>query len=295
MTVRVRLPATERSSEAHVENLLIRTEEGGYVPLYQVAEVQKGRAENKIERVDGRRVITVSANVAPQEETNIVLAAVTGQIIPQLVADYPGLGFELEGRQAQQRDIAASFRFWVAVALMIIFGLLAIPFRSYVQPIIVMMAIPFGFVGAMLGHMIMGMSLSIVSLMGMIALGGVVINAALVMIDYANKACAAGADPAEAIERAGQRRFRPIVLTTMTTFGGLAPMIFETSRQAQFLIPMAVSLGYGIVFSTIIVLFLIPCLYLILEDVRWLANPPEPERPQRVDEAATPVRQVAAE
>jgi len=156
-----------------------------------------------------------------------------------------------------------------------------------------MTAIPFGFAGAVIGHLIMGMSLSIISVFGIIALSGVVINSALVMIDYANKTRAAGATPFDAIWRAGQRRFRPIILTMMTTFGGLAPMIFETSRQAQFLIPMAVSLGYGIVFATFVVLLLIPCLYMIVEDLRSLVVPRQPEPDQPAPPA--PTRPVAAE
>jgi multidrug efflux pump subunit AcrB len=278
VTVRVRLPEIERRSEADIETLLIRTPDGGEVPLYEVAEVERGRADAVIAREDGMRIVTVSANVQPADQTNQVLAVVTADILPRLAEDYPGLGFSLEGRQATQRDTMSSFMtFSIPLALIIIYGLLAIPFRSYVQPAIVMTAIPFGFAGAVIGHLIMGMSLSIISVFGIIALSGVVINAALVMIDYANKAQAAGATPFEAIWRAGIRRFRPILLTTMTTFGGLAPMIFETSRQAKFLIPMAVSLGYGIVFATVVVLFLIPCLYLILEDLRSLVNPTVPD------------------
>ncbi|MEM9736499.1 MAG: efflux RND transporter permease subunit, partial [Pseudomonadota bacterium] len=214
------------------------------------------------------------------------IAAARTDVLPQLARDYPGLGYAFEGRQQTQKETMESFwGFSVPLALLIIYGLLAIPFRSYLQPAIIMMAIPFGGGGAVLGHMIMGMPLSIISIFGMIALGGVVINSALVMIDYANKTVAAGATPFEAMRRAGQRRFRPIILTTMTTFGGLAPMIFETSRQAQFLIPMAVSLGYGIVFATAVVLFLIPCLYLILEDLRWLLNPPPRRAPAKVEPA----------
>jgi multidrug efflux pump subunit AcrB len=144
---------------------------------------------------------------------------------------------------------------------------LAIPFRSYTQPLIVLVAIPFGIFGAVIGHLIMGYSLSIISMMGIIALSGVVINDALVMIDYANGQRKAGASPFESIHSAGVRRFRPILLTTLTTFGGLSPMIFETSRQARFMIPMALSLGYGIVFATGIILVLIPCLYMIMEDL----------------------------
>ncbi|HUF85837.1 MAG TPA: efflux RND transporter permease subunit [Thermohalobaculum sp.] len=277
VTVRVRLPESERRSEATVETLLIRTPDGGEVPLFEVATVERGRAEAAIRREEGRRVITVTANVDPPEETAKVIASVTGEVLPQLRQDHPGLGYSLEGRQAAQRDTMDSFfTFSIPLALLIIYALLAIPFRSYWQPAIVMTAIPFGFAGAVLGHLIMGMSLSVISVFGIIALGGVVINAALVMIDYANKARATGVAPAEAIWRAGIRRFRPILLTTMTTFCGLAPMIFETSRQAQFLIPMAVSLGYGIVFATSVVLFLIPCLYLILDDIRALARPEQP-------------------
>jgi len=277
ITVRVRLPAGERRSEWDIENLILRTPDGGEIPLYEAASVERSRADAAIRRENGRRVVTVSANIEPSDQTNRVLAAATEELLPQLARDYPGLGYELAGRQATTRDTMESFRYSVALTLVIMYGLLAIPFRSYVQPLIVMAAIPFGFAGAVLGHLIMGMSLSIISVFGMIALGGVVINAALVMIDYANKARDAGATPTEAIWRAGLRRFRPIVLTTVTTFGGLAPMIFESSRQAKFLVPMEVSIGYGIVFATLIVLFLIPCLYLIVEDFRWLANPPRPE------------------
>jgi multidrug efflux pump subunit AcrB len=295
VTVRVRLPSAERRSEADIETLLFRTPDGGEVPLYEVAGVERGRAAAVIARENGARIVTVSANVEPSDQTNQVLAVVTADILPGLQEDYPGLGYSLEGRQATQRDTMHSFMtFSIPLALIIIYGLLAIPFRSYVQPAIVMTAIPFGFAGAVIGHLIMGMSLSIISIFGIIALSGVVINAALVMIDYANKARAAGATPFEAIWRAGQRRFRPILLTTMTTFGGLAPMIFETSRQAKFLIPMAVSLGYGIVFATGVVLFLIPCLYMILEDLRSLINPQRPDP----DHSASPVpavRPVAAE
>jgi multidrug efflux pump subunit AcrB len=182
------------------------------------------------------------------------------------VAKYPGLSYSFEGGQADMRDSLNSFKQWCTVALFLIYVLLAIPFRSYVQPIIVMTAIPFAVVGAIIGHLIMGFNLSIISMMGIIALSGVVINDGLVMVDYANNQVRSGLSIKEAISSAGIRRFRPIILTTMTTFGGLAPMIFETSRQARFLIPMALSLGYGIVFATFITLLLVPCLYLMIED-----------------------------
>ena len=148
--------------------------------------------------------------------------------------------------------------------------MLAIPFHSYVQPLIVMVALPFSVVGAILGHLMMGYSLSVISLMGMVALSGIVINGSLIMIVYANSLREQGATPFEAMYQAGVRRFRPIMLTTATTFGGLAPMIFETSRQARFMIPMAISLGHGLLFATAITLVLVPALYMIIDDIRRL-------------------------
>jgi multidrug efflux pump subunit AcrB len=153
------------------------------------------------------------------------------------------------------------------LALFAIYALLAIPFGSYYQPLIVMIAIPFGVVGAVLGHIIMGYSLSLMSMMGIVALCGVVVNDSLVLIDYANRQRREGLSAFDAIHQAGGRRFRPILLTTLTTFGGLSPMIFETSRQARFMIPMAISLGFGILFATAITLVLVPCLYMMANDV----------------------------
>ena len=154
------------------------------------------------------------------------------------------------------------------LAMLAIYALLAIPFRSYSQPLIIMVSIPFGIVGAVLGHILMGYSLSVLSMFGIVALSGVVVNDSLILIDYANGQRRLGLSAFDAIRNAGIRRFRPIMLTTLSTFGGLAPMIFETSRQARFLIPMAISLGFGILFATLIVLGLVPSLYLIVEDLR---------------------------
>jgi multidrug efflux pump subunit AcrB len=267
VTVKVRLPEEERTNEADVEDLVLMTPDGGEVPFYQVAEVTRGRAYTSIDRRNGRRVVTVTANVEPVSEVTKVLASLTEDLLPELMANYPGLSYTFEGRQADMRDSLNSFYSTCSISLFIIFVLLAIPFRSYIQPIIVMTAIPFAIVGAIIGHLIMGFSLSIISIMGIIALSGVVINDGLVMVDYANNQFRRGLSAHDAVTKAGIRRFRPILLTTMTTFGGLAPMIFETSRQARFLIPMALSLGYGIVFATAITLLLVPCLYMVVEDV----------------------------
>ncbi len=266
----VRLPENERSRLYDLEQLLIRTPDGGYVPLTQVAEFEPGRAFTKISRRGGRRTVTVTANVEPISETARVLAEVKEELLPSLIRDYPGLSYSFEGRQASMRDAVGSFVISVSGALIIIYALLAIPFRSYIQPMIVMSAIPFGAVGAILGHLLMGYNLSLISVMGIIALGGVVVNDALVMIDYANARREEGESAFTSMVAAGVRRFRPILLTTVTTFGGLAPMIFETSRQARFLIPMAISLGYGILFATAITLLLVPSLYVIVDDVSRL-------------------------
>ena len=282
VTVLVRRPLEERRSEADLERMIIITPDGGGVPLYEVARIERGRADAKIDREDGQRVVNVTANVEPRSETNQIIAAATAEILPQLQQDFPGLAYSLEGRQAAQRDTMSSLLWTCGLALIVIYGLLAIPFRSYFQPLVIMAAIPFGFVGAVIGHKIMGYDLSIISIFGIIALSGVVINGGIVMLDYANKTRAQGESARRAIWLAGQRRFRPILLTTVTTFCGLAPMIFETSRQAQFMIPMAISLGYGIVFATTIVLFLIPALYLVLEDVRGLLGAGD-DGPEEID------------
>ncbi len=268
VTVRVRLPEEQRISEFNVESLLITTPAGIFVPLQEVATVERGRAYTSITRRDGRRTVTVSADVAPIGETPIIMEALNKTVLPELAATFPGLSYSYTGRQADRRDSMTSLFSGFLFALGGIYFLLAIPFRSYLQPIVVMIAIPFGIIGAVFGHMIMDYNLSIMSMMGMVALTGVVVNDSLVLVDYANKKQRKGIPPSQAIREAGVRRFRPVLLTTLTTFGGLAPMIFETSRQARFMIPMALSLGFGIVFATVITLALVPCLYLIIEDIK---------------------------
>ncbi|MHC4926440.1 MAG: efflux RND transporter permease subunit, partial [Planctomycetota bacterium] len=269
--VRVKLPDYQRSSEYNVEQLLIRTPAGTDVPLMEVAEVVRGRSYTTIQRRNARRTVTVTANVEPASETSKIQESLKKEILPKLTQEYPGLSYGWEGQQADFGESLGTLRNGFVVAMLCIYAMLAIPFRSYAQPLIVMVAIPFGIVGAVLGHIIMGYSLgyslSIMTMMGVVALSGVVVNDSLVLIDYANRLRKNnGVSAFEAIHQAGVRRFRPIMLTTLTTFGGLAPMIFETSMQARFLIPMAISLGYGILFATTITLVLVPCLYMLLDD-----------------------------
>ncbi|WP_083561942.1 efflux RND transporter permease subunit [Oceanococcus atlanticus] len=266
--VLVRLPESERNSESAVGDLLIRTPAGTYVPLNLVADLERDQAEGRIVRRNGRRSMEVSANVEPDSEAPQVLAAVQAQTVPQLITDYPGLNIGLSGRQQDMQESLDALGTGFLIALALIYVLLAIPFSSYLQPVLVMLAIPFGIFGAIIGHWMMGYSMSLISIMGVIALSGVVVNDSLVMVHYANQRCAAGDTPFEAIVKSGARRFRPILLTTLSTFGGLAPMIFETSRQARFMIPMAISVGYGILFATAITLILVPCLYMVIEDLR---------------------------
>jgi len=285
--VKVRLPRQQRTRQYDLEHLLVRTPRGTDVPLAQIAEIKRGRAYTAITRRNGRRTVSVTANVEPMSQTSQVQAALMADVLPQLGKDFPGLSYGWEGRQQDMTESTTSLFQGLMLALFAIYALLAIPFRSYYQPLIVMIAIPFGVVGAVVGHIIMGYDISLLSLMGVVALSGVVVNDSLVLIDYANRLTRKGTCAFDAIHQAGVRRFRPILLTTLTTFGGLAPMIFETSRQARFMIPMAISLGFGILFATTITLVIVPCLYSIAEDIkRALANWHPGEEQQEVTEGS---------
>ncbi len=269
--VRVKLPREQRTDIYHLEDFVIQTPDGSEVPLMDVVRVEEGDAFTTINRRDGRRVVTVSMDAEPPSAVSQVLASMNTRVLPQLRADFPGITWTFEGSQAEMRESTQALWGSFSLAMIVIFALLAVAFGSYVQPLIVMGAIPFGIVGAVIGHILLGYDLSLVSLMGVIALSGVVLNDSLIMIDYANRK-RESLSAFDAIHEAGLRRFRPIMLTTFTTFGGLTPIILETSRQAYHLIPMAISLGFGIVFATSIILVLIPCLYMVLEDVAGLVR-----------------------
>ena len=273
--VRVKLPREQRMEMHHLEDLVIRTPEGTEVPLMDVVELKEGEAFTSINRRDGRRVVTVGMDVEPKNATTRVLESLQNEVLPQLRADYPGITWSFEGSQAEMRESTQALWGGFALAMLVIYALLAVAFTSYAQPLIVMGAIPFGLFGAVIGHILLGYDLSLISLMGVIALSGVVVNDSLIMIDYANKR-RKDHSAFKAIHEAGIRRFRPIILTTFTTFGGLTPIILETSRQATYLIPMAISLGFGIVFATGIILVIVPSLYMILEDVKSALRGREP-------------------
>jgi multidrug efflux pump subunit AcrB len=270
--VMVRLPEPERVTLASVENMIVRTPAGGEMPLREAAHVDYGRAYTSIRRVDGKRVIRVQADVDDEvANAQEVMRAVYGGIMPELQQKYPGLSFGSAGRQRDWQDFQSFLITALGVALLVMFALVAVPLNSFLQPLFVVMipAILFGMVGAILGHLLMDMPLSMISWMGMLALAGVVVNDSLVLVAAANRIRKEeGLGPRAAARAAAGQRFRPVVLTSLTTFGGLAPMIFETSVQARVLIPMAVSLGFGVLFATLIILLLVPSAFVMIERVR---------------------------
>ena len=264
--VRVKLPLEERKDLYNLEDFIIRAPNGTAVPLMSVVKVTEGQTFTNINRRDGKRVVNVSMDAEPASAQNRILESLTTDILPQLRADFPGITWTFEGSEAEMRESTEALWSGFVIAMLLMYALLAAALNSYTQPLVVMLAIPFGIIGAVIGHILLGYDLSLVSLMGIIALSGVVVNDSLIMIDHVDKH--RGNRPAfEAIHEAGARRFRPIILTTLTTFGGLTPIILETSSQAYQLIPMAVSLGFGIVFATSIILVIVPSLYLIVDDI----------------------------
>ena len=268
--VMVRLPLDERRTTADLENILISTPAGGSVPLSHVAKLIPGKSPSTISRIDRYRTANVSADVEKSNTNMTVLQADLKAYLDELVLHYPGVSHSLEGEAKEQRESFGSLGWALLFVFFIIYALLAIPFKSYLQPIIVMSIIPFGMIGAVVGHWIMGLPLTIMSLLGMLALIGVVVNDSLVLVDFINKKRSEGGELMVAVLTAGAARFRPVMLTSLTTFIGLMPLLFEQSTQAQFLIPMAVSLGFGILFATFITLILVPVNYLIVERLKSL-------------------------
>jgi multidrug efflux pump subunit AcrB len=291
--IMVRYPESERRSLADLQNLRSRTPEGGEVPFYAVARAELGRGYANIKRRDRQRVINVTADVdATVTNENEVLADLRHSFLPQLVADSPGLSYGLEGIQREQRKTLVGLVSSYGFALALIYALLAVPLRSYAQPLIIMAVIPFGLVGAIAGHLLLRMNLSMMSVFGVVALSGVVVNASLVLVHYVNGLRQQGAPLHAAVREAGVARFRPIVLTSVTTFAGLSPLLLERSLSAQFLIPMATSLGFGVLFAAVISLFLVPSSYLVLEDLKAALGLAPPAPPQRRAEVA-PLRSVS--
>ena len=271
MVVYVRYPKEERESIATLAQTRIRLADGSEVPLSQVAEIKKQTGYSQIQSVNGRRVVSVTGNVDYETVTpNDMIAKLDSDVLPVLRQRYPGLSYSFEGESRDQRQDMASLGKNMLIALMIMYVLLGSLLRSYAQPLIIMSAIPFGVIGAIWGHFFLGHDLSFISMFGIVALSGVVVNDSVVLMDYFNNQRLSGHGVRESALMAVKRRFRPILLTSATTSLGLLPMLLETSRQAQFLIPMVVSLAAGILFATVVILFLIPNLLVIQEDIKRL-------------------------
>jgi len=262
--VYVRLPEEERNSISDIDRLRVRVPTGGFTSLAAVADANFTEAPATIRREDGRRTLTISADVNEEAITSTEATQfIEDEILPPIIADYPTLQYEFGGEQEEQQESFAGLGGAFGIALIVIYALLAIPFRSYTQPLVIMAAIPFGMVGALFAHLLLSLPLGILSLFGFVSLAGVIINGSLVMIDFFNENITMGMKEDEAIVDAAKSRFRPIMLTAFTTFLGVAPITFETSRQAQFLIPMAASLGFGVLIGTALLMLVIPALAIV--------------------------------
>lgn len=272
--VMVRYPLEDRENVNSLNNMYIRTPTGEEVPFETVAQLEVKQGLLKATRINYQRAAEVTAEANKQiVEPDKVISDIEQHVLPRLIEKYPGLSYSLSGAADEEAKMANSMLIGFALSMFGIYALLAVPTRSYLQPLIIMGVIPFGMIGAIFGHWVMGYPISMMSLMGVIALSGVVVNDSLILVDFVNKAIAAGTDRLTAVVQAGMRRFRAILLTSLTTFFGLVPMLLERSVQAAEMIPMAISLAFGIVFATVITLLLIPSLYMILEDLRqWRAR-----------------------
>ncbi|WP_020407159.1 efflux RND transporter permease subunit [Hahella ganghwensis] len=269
--VMLRFAEEDRRSVSQLKDLLLTTNDGRRIPLAQVVELQPGLSPTTISRIDRYRTVNVQADIDKQNTNMLLLQEEMNRFMDDLLLQYPGVKYSWEGEAKEQRESFGSLQWGLIFVVFVIYSLLAIPFKSYLQPIIVMSVIPFGAIGAVGGHWIMGMDLTLISLLGMLALVGVVVNDSLVLVDFINQRRRDGKPVKEAILIAGVKRFRPVMLTSLTTFIGLMPLLFEKSTQAQFLIPMAVSLGFGILFATVLTLLLVPVNYLVIEDFkRWV-------------------------
>lgn len=300
--VMVRYPESERRSLRDLNEMYIRTASGDEVPISVVADVEAGRAFSSITRVDQKRALRVSGEIDendPDASAEAINARLREEVLPALTRRHAGLSWAFEGDQKKKTELLVSLAGGFVIALFAMYALIAIPLHSFLQPFLILIAIPFGFVGAALGHLLTGYDLSILSLFGVIALSGVVVNDNIVLVDWINQRRKEKDTLFEAVRTAGAARFRPILLTSLTTFFGLLPLLLERSVQARFLVPMGVSLAFGVLFATLITLLLVPTLYMILDDVvqttrrsfRWVYRHPDDahafSRPETARKSAT--------
>jgi multidrug efflux pump subunit AcrB len=267
----VRYAEEERHSLSGIEDMRIRSPDGHEVPIEEVAEIIPGRAYSMINRVDRKRTITVISDIDESiANASMIVNDLKANFLPVLKQRYPGLAYDFEGQEKRTRESMDSIKSGYLLALMGIFLLLASQFRSYIQPLIIMTAIPFGLIGAILGHLVMGLEFTIVSVFGIVALSGIVVNDSLILIDFINRAVRSGTELDQAVVESGKARFRPVLLTSITTIAGLFPLLLERSFQARFLIPMAVSICFGLLVATVLTLLYVPALYLIIRDIKNL-------------------------
>jgi multidrug efflux pump subunit AcrB len=267
----VRYPQDERHSLADFQEIRVRTADGSERPITELAEIDVRRGFSEINRVNQLRAITITADLDESETSpDLVIEGLKQDYIPGLLARYPGLSVRWEGQREQSQESVGSLVTGFAVALLMMFVLLVLQFRSYIQPLLILAIIPFGMIGAVWGHALLGIPLTLFSMFGLVALAGVVVNDSIVLIDFINARVRAGEPIREALAEAGQRRFRPVVLTSMTTIAGLLPLLTEKSFQAQLLIPMAASLAFGLMLATALVLLLIPVFYMLYVNlIEW--------------------------
>jgi multidrug efflux pump subunit AcrB len=265
--VMVRYPYAERDAVNFLKDMRIRAPDGREIPFEALAEIRYVPGYSKIDRVDGRRISAVTAEIEPGYDPGMVVATLLREQRSVLQSRYPGFDIKVEGRQQQRQEFLTQMKRLMIGTTTVVFGMMAIVFRSYWQPILILVAIPFGYMGAVVGHLLFGRDMSMFSLLGIIACAGVVVNDNLVLIDRVNSLRAQGSDLWNALLQGGSDRFRPIVLTSVTTFVGLLPITLERSVQAQFLIPMVLSLTFGVLLATAVTLIFVPCLYLFCDAV----------------------------
>ena len=266
--VMVRYSEPERRTLGTIEEMRIRTPQGAEIPFSEVAEVNYGRGYSTINRIDRHRQITVVSDLDEKvANAERILGVLNSDFLPSLMSRYPGMRYSFEGQRQQTNESVSSLFKGFVVAVLGIYLLLATQFRSYIQPVIIMIALPFGMVGAVLGHLIMGLPLTLLSLLGVVALSGIVVNDSIILLDFINRAVREGSPLFQAVVRSGRARFRAVILTSLTTVSGLLPLLLEQSFQAQFLIPMAVSIAFGLMVATVLTLLLVPTLYLIVTEV----------------------------
>jgi len=265
VSIMIRVPKNERQSLRDLDNLMLTTSANDKIPLSNLANLHIGSSPLSINRIDGLRTLNISADVEKENTNMTALKTDLKAYLEESVSQYPSINYTLEGEAREQEEAFNSLLYSLGFALLAIYILLAIPFKSYIQPLIVMSVIPFGVIGAVIGHWILGMNLTVLSLMGMLALTGIIVNDSLVLVDYINKQYKKTQDLTTAVLNAGIVRFRPVMLTSLTTFIGLLPLLFEKSTSAQFLIPMATSLAFGVLFATFTTLILVPVHYVLLD------------------------------